>query len=176
MKPPFDLTRYLGSFLWIVNKGLLVVGEDVASAFGIDRLQARQGIDMAVFASLMHPDDRSAFTAATARASYYGGDIDAQFRFIAAGDVKHVKLTGSCVYADSGRPAEYLGALHISLDEEAPLGIVAAHLCAAAELAHQLDEPTVQKFLDMALVELGTRLAKLESELEKPGPNLAVIR
>lgn len=176
MKPSFDTTRYLGSFRWIVGERLFVLGEDIASAFGIEPLDARQGIDLAILVDAVHPDDRLAVRASTERASYYGGDIDIEFRLLAAGDYEHVKLTGCCVRADSGLPAEYLGALHLLIGNEPPLGTIAAHLCAASELARRLDEPSVQRFLDMALFELGTRLAALESEREKPRLDLGVIR
>ena len=176
MNPHFNVTRYLGSFRWIVNEGLFVFGEEIAAAFGVEPLDARRGSDLTVLVEAMQPDDRAEFRAATERASYHGGDLAIAFRLLDAGECEHVKLTGSCVRADSGLPAEYLGALHVSIDEEPPLGTIAAHLCAAAELARRLDEPSVQRFLDMALFELGARLAALESELEKPRPDLAVIR
>ena len=176
MNNSFDLTRYLGSFRWLVSKSRFVFGEEIAAAFRFEPLDARRGIDLAVLVEAIHPDDRTAFQAATQRASYYGGDLDIEFRLEGAGECEHVKLTGSCVLADSGLPAEYLGALHISIEEEPPLGSIAAHLCAAAELAQRLDEPSVQRFLNMALFELGNRLAAPERELEKPRPDLAVIR
>ncbi|MFA5952743.1 MAG: hypothetical protein WC807_20985 [Hyphomicrobium sp.] len=176
MRPSFDTTRYLGSFRWIVGESLFVLGGDIAAAFGIAPLDARQGIDLAALVDAVHPDDRAAVHASTERASYYGGDLDIEFRLLGAGEFELIKLTGCCMRADSGLPAEYLGALHISIGEEPPLGTIAAHLCAAAELAHRLDEPSVQRFLDMALFELGTRLAALERELEKPRRDQAVIR
>lgn len=173
----FDVSRYLGTFRWIVSKGLFVFGEDLAEILGFDAMQARRGVELALLADVIHPHDHAAFFAATERASYYGGDLTVELRLLNSNRVEHIRLTGSCVRASRGRPAEFLGALHAWIDEDAPpLAIVADHLCAAAEIARGLNEQPLQRFVDMALFELGTRLAEAESEARKALTNLAIVR
>lgn len=177
MNTSFDVSRYLGSFRWIVNKGLFVFGEDLAATFGFDAMQARRGVELALLADLIHPRDHAAFFAATERASYYGGELTIELRLLGGDQVEHIRLTGSCVRASRGRPTEFLGALHAWIDENAPpLAIVADHLCAAAEIARGLNEQPLQRLVDMALFELGTRLAEAEAEARKALPNLAIVR
>ncbi|MET3890280.1 hypothetical protein ABIE41_001356 [Bosea sp. OAE506] len=168
--------RYLGSFRWLVSKRLLIFGEELASAVGFDTDLGRAGIELGLFASVLHRDDQPAFAAATERASYFGGKVDVVLRLVGREDVATVRVIASCVNARRGRPTEFLGSLHL-LGEHAvpPLAEMADHLCAAARIVRGLDERPLQRLVDMALVELGGRMATLEQEKQRERAALAVV-
>ncbi len=176
MTTDFHSSRYLGSFRWLVSKRLLIFGEDLASAIGFDTSLGRTGIDLELFASVLHPDDQPAFVAATERASYFGGKVDVVLRLVSCEEVAAVRVIASCINARRGRPTEFLGSLHL-LRENAmpPLAEMADHLCAAARIVRALDERPLQRLVDMALVELGGRMATLEQQRQRERAALAVV-
>lgn len=172
----FKTSRYLGSFRWLVSKRLFIFGEELASAIGIDPGRGRSGIDLELFASGMHPADRPSFIEAAERASYFGGKVDVSLRLLGCDDVAAVRVTASCVNARRGRPIEFLGSLHlIDSDENSPMVEMADHLCAAARIVRQLDEQPLQRIVDMALIELGSRMAALEQTSQSQHAALAVV-
>lgn len=172
----FKTSRYLGSFRWLVTKRLFIFGEDLASAIGVDSDQGRSGIDLALFAGILHPDDRAVFVAATERASYFGGKVDIALRLLGCDEVAAVRVTASCVQARRGQPTEFLGSLHlVDSDENPPLVEMADHLCAAAQIVRRLNERPLQRIVDMALVELGSRMAALEQQRQRDHAALAVV-
>lgn len=169
-------SRYIGSFRWLVSKRLLIFGEDLASTIGFDTSQGRTGIDLELFASNLHPDDHAKFMAATERASYFGGKVDVVLRLMGCEEAAAVRVIASCINARRGRPTEFLGSLHL-LGENAvpPLAEMADHLCAAARIVRALDERPLQRLVDMALVELGGRMATLEQQRQRERAALAVV-
>lgn len=176
MTTDFHSSRYLGSFRWLVSKRLLIFGEDLASAIGFETNQGRTGIDLALFATILHRDDQPVFIAATERASYFGGKVDVGVRLLGREDVATVRIIASCVNARRGRPAEFLGSLHLEGENAVPpLAEMADHLCAAARIVRALDERPLQRLVDMALVELGGRMANLEQERQRERAALAVV-
>jgi hypothetical protein len=176
MTTDFHSSRYLGSFRWLVSKRLLIFGEDLASAIGFETNQGRTGIDLALFATILHRDDQPVFVAATERASYFGGKVDVVLRLVGCEGVAAVRVIASCINARRGRPAEFLGSLHLLGDEAVPpLAEMADHLCAAARIVRSLDERPLQLLVDMALVELGARMAALEQQKQRERAALAVM-
>lgn len=176
MTTDFHSSRYLGSFRWLVSKRLLLFGEDLASAIGFDADLGRAGIDLGVFATVLHPDDQPAFVTTTERASCFGGKVDVVLRLVGSEEVAAVRVIASCINARRGRPIEFLGSLHL-LRENAmpPLAEMADHLCAAARIVRALDERPLQRLVDMALVELGGRMANLEQERQRERAALAIV-
>lgn len=172
-----DVARFLGAWRWLVSKDLIFMGEEVAVLFGIDPAVGRLGVKMSRLARSIHPDDQASFFEAIQRASYFGGDIGFSYRLMVENEYRRIEITGSCVRAKAGgRPAEYLGGAHMHDGRaEHPLSIVADHLLASAETARAAGERDLSHFINMALMEVGSRLAQLELSLQKPRPCIAVV-
>ncbi len=172
-----DVARYLGAWRWLVSKDLIFIGEEVAVLLGIDPAAGRSGVKVSRLAQSIHPDDQASFFEAIERASYFGGDIGFSYRLMIENEYRRIEVTGSYVRAKAGgRPAEYLGAVHISNEcAEHPLSIIADHLLASAEGARAAGERELSHFINMALMEVGSRLAQLELSLQKQRPCIAVV-
>lgn len=178
MRSEFDLARFVGAWRWLVSRDFIFLGDDLSALLGVDRVQGQSGINPKQLADSIHPDDRAAFSRAMERASFYGGEIDLSFRVMAGTEFCRVDISGSCIRAGrGGRPLEYLGGAHVSgLPEEPPLALIADHLLQAAQLVREAGERSLSLFIDMALVELGTRLAANDRALQKAAPRIAVVR
>lgn len=177
MQLPHDVARFLGAWRWLVTKDQVFVGDDLALLFGIDPVVGRSGVKVSRFAQSIHADDQAGFAQAVERASYFGGDIGFSYRLMVDGEFRRVEVTGNCVRASrGGRPAEYLGAAHIyNGHAQHPLSIAADHLLASAEAARAAGERDLSHFINMALMEAGSRLASQELALQKPRPCIAVV-
>lgn len=173
-----DVARFLGAWRWLVAKDAVSIGEELALLFGIDPGVGRLGVKVSRFAQSIHADDQPGFFQVVERASNFGGDIGFSYRVLVEGEFRRIEVTGTCVRASQdGRPAEYLGAAHIhSAHAEHPLSIVADHLLASAEIAKEAGERDLSHFINMALMEAGSRIAQQERALHKPRPCIAVVR
>lgn len=172
-----DVARFLGAWRWLVAKDRIFFGEEIAVMFGIDPTAGRSGLKVSRLAQSIHPDDQASFFEAIERASYFGGDISFSCRLMAENEFCRIEVAGGCIRAETGgRPAEYLGAAHIySGRAEHPLSIIADHLLASAEAARAAGERDLSHFINMALMEVGSRLASLELSLQRPRPRIAVV-
>ncbi len=172
-----DVARFLGAWRWLVSKDLIFMGEEVAVPFGIDPAAGRSGVKVSRLAQSIHPDDKASFFEGIERASYFGGDIGFSCRLMVENEYRRIEITGSCVRAKAGgRPAEYLGGAHMHDGRaEHPLSIVADHLLASAEMAKVAGERDLSHFINMALMEVGSRIAQQEQALHKPRPRIAVV-
>lgn len=177
MQLHYDVARFLGAWRWLVSKDLIFIGEEIAVLFGIDPAAGRSGVRVNRLAQFIHPEDQAGFFQAIERASYFGGDIGFSYRLMVEDEFRRVEVTGTCVRAKvGGQPAEYLGAAHIYNGRaEHPLSTVADHLLASAEMAKAAGERDLTHFINMALMEVGSRLASLELSLQKPRPCIAVV-
>lgn len=166
---------YLGSWRWNVLNNRVVVGADIARAFGIDPLGARKGIGIERFAAAIVPEDKPLFTTAIDRATVFGGELSFDCRLLNGDRITHVQVVGDCVDAIDGRPVEYLGATHIR-EEHADQPLIAAtdHLIAAAHLARADGQASLSYFIDMALLEAGNHIVKADRRRAAARPRVAI--
>lgn len=176
MELPFDVARFLGAWRWLVATDSVILGEELALLLGIEPAEGRVGVKSERVARAIHPDDQRPFFEAIERASHYGGDIHLSYRVMADGVLHRIESSGSCVRTQrGGRPSEYLGAAHVREErDEHPLTAAADHLLAAAQLVRSTGDKPLSYFIDMALTEMGARLA--ERTWQGARPRIALVR
>ncbi len=178
MRLPIDVARFAGAWRWLVASNSVFLSSELALLSRIDPAEGRAGVKPERIAQSIHPDDQASYVEAVERASFYGGEISLSYRVLNSEALHRIEIAGSCVRAErGGRPLEYLGGAHVwEQPDEHSLVIAADHLLNAAQLVRGAGEKSLSLFIDMALMEMGTRLASREKTLQKPCPRISVVR
>lgn len=152
---------YVGPWRWLVEEGTVTTVAEVAALYGVPLAGAIPDIPLESFIDAIHPDDVGRFRLDLSSAIGSGSEIDLTYRLIKSdGSVRQVSAVGSCVRFLNGRPAEYLGVVHLTSLADDPVDLVTDHLLSAAQLIRSTDHALLRYLIDMAMLEAGHCLAR----------------
>lgn len=154
--------QFLGVWRWLIDENTIIAGSELAKAFSVQAKLARIGAPLEQFLHALHKEDKIRFARECARAAECGGELDIRVRLVdAVGGAQFVEAQGTCIRTEGGRPVEYMGAVHALEFDVNPLGLAADHLIEAAHLIRLTTETQACRLIDMALAEVGMRIAAM---------------
>jgi signal transduction histidine kinase/ActR/RegA family two-component response regulator len=98
---------HIGSWEWDPGPGALGVSDEAYAVFGMDRSAVAAGY--APFIEAVHPADRQAIRDSLGGLAGKGGEWDAEFRVLAASDVRWIHGYAKALPAEPGRPHRLIG-------------------------------------------------------------------
>ena len=102
----------VGTFEWRVPEDRMVVGPSFAETFGVDPVDAREGVPLGRFTSAIHEADRERVERKVAAAVASCGEYEAEYRVRnAEGELRWVVARGHVESDDDGDPLTFPGAL-----------------------------------------------------------------
>lgn len=152
---------YVGPWRWLVEEGTVTTVAEVAALYGVQLANDSPDAPLEAFIDAIHPDDVGRFRLDLSSAVSSGNAIDLTYRLIKSdGSVRQVSAVGSCVRFLNGRPAEYLGAVHLASLADDPVDLVTDHLLSAAQLIRSTNHALLGHIVDMAMLEAGRCIAR----------------
>ncbi|QLK26395.1 ATP-binding protein [Natrinema zhouii] len=102
----------VGTWEWQIPENLMTVGTSFAETFGIDPVDARDGVPLEWFIDAIHEDDRDRVEAAIEDAVERCGEYEAEYRvWNADGELRWVVARGHVESDEDGNPVTFPGAL-----------------------------------------------------------------
>jgi len=108
---PVPLTgmTIIGMWDWDAVNDVNHLDEGCAELFGVDPVQARQGMSINDYLKAVHPDDIQRLVDAIMYALKHGGPLEIRYRINSNGRVRHVLARGTCTLDKSGRALRFPG-------------------------------------------------------------------
>jgi PAS domain S-box-containing protein len=102
----------IGTWLWDVAAGKLILDPRFAGAFGFSAEEVREGLSIGRYLECVHPDDRSALQTSLQQAITYGTPYRHEYRIQASGDdYLWVDTAGRCELDAHDRPVRFPGVI-----------------------------------------------------------------
>ncbi|KAB1072642.1 PAS domain-containing protein [Methylobacterium planeticum] len=176
---PMDVSNEVGH--WDVNIAADRVRADplAASLFNVDPDLAEAGVPLAAFVAGMHAEDRDRVIALISQCAQRGGSYVAEYRVCSAdGVTRWVLARGSFELDGEGLPSRGRGIVvditpsrrretafvaSKASPTEHPLERAADQCVAVHRTIAELEDPTLTLLSEMLLLEIGRKLAKLET-------------
>jgi hypothetical protein len=186
-RTPIEASGEVGN--WDLNMVTDRVRADalVASLFNVDPNLAEAGAPLALFVAGMHAEDRERVMELINQCAQRGGSYVAEYRVCSAdGVTRWVLARGRFDLDAAGRPCRGRGIIiditpcqvsenaYVSSEAcatEHPLERAADWCVAAHRTIAELDDPTLKLLSEMLLLEVGRKLAKLETSRRRKHMN-----
>lgn len=101
----------VGMWDWDAVNDVNHLDEGCAELFGVDPVQARQGMSINDYLKAVHPDDVQRLGDAIMHTLKHGGPVEIRYRINSNGRVRHVLARGICTLDKSGRAQRFPGVM-----------------------------------------------------------------
>jgi len=108
---PHTNISIIGMWDWDAVNDINHLDEGCAKLFGVDPVQARNGMSINDYMRAVHPDDVDRLTSAIMQTLKAGGPIEIRYRVLSNGRVHHVLARGVCTLDKTGRAARFPGVI-----------------------------------------------------------------
>lgn len=146
----------IGTWLWDVQKDIVIGDKYMSDMFGVDPVQAAAGLPLDIFTEAIHPDDRGRVTKSIAASLKSGKVFSAEYRTTSSEGAVHWLLASGKVERDeNGNAVRFPGVLVDITDRkinELNLSFLAG---AGAILSSSLDyRKTLQRITELAVPDI----------------------
>jgi PAS domain-containing protein len=108
---PLPGMTIVGMWDWDAVNDVNHLDRGCAELFGVDPVQARQGMSINDYLKAVHPDDIQRLGDAIMHALKHGGPLEIRYRINSNGRVRHVLARGTCTLDTSGRAQRFPGVM-----------------------------------------------------------------
>ena len=108
---PVTSMGIVGFWDWDAVNDINHLDEACAELFGVDPVQARNGMSINDYMKAVHPDDVPRLTSAIMQTLQTGGSIEIRYRVMSNGHVRHILAKGVCTLDALGRAERFPGVI-----------------------------------------------------------------